>query len=95
MTSGEHAGEYLNWSYDVGYWLDDASRDTTGHPLVPFASAAADADVAGTGTSFRIDSCGTETDGSAIALGTCDRLRATRWRIVDGFSPPDSAARAT
>ncbi|HEX6869887.1 MAG TPA: hypothetical protein VF163_02210, partial [Micromonosporaceae bacterium] len=36
ITSGPQAGRYLNWSYDTGYWLDDAPRDSAGRELIPF-----------------------------------------------------------
>src|SRR5690348_7211888 len=35
------AGRYLNWSVDVGYWLDSAPRDSAGGVLEPWRSAAA------------------------------------------------------
>ena len=44
ITSGVHAGRYLNWSYDVGYWLDDVAVDSFGGSLVPFSSSAGDGD---------------------------------------------------
>src|SRR3954452_14806433 len=39
ITSGPHAGMYLNWSFDVGYWLDSAPRDSYGNALIPFVSS--------------------------------------------------------
>jgi len=48
-TGRTTAGRYLNWSSDVGFWLDDAPRNGHGGALVPFTSAAADADVLAAG----------------------------------------------
>jgi hypothetical protein len=80
-------GRYLNWSYDVGYWIDSAPRDTAGRPLEPFVSAAADSDVLPAATRFAITDCGTADDGSRPSLSVCSRLRAARWRILDEFTP--------
>jgi hypothetical protein len=78
-------GGYLNWSHDVGYWLDAAPRDAAGHPLRPYSSAAADPDVLARGTAFTITDCGTEPEDVDDAV--CARLRAANWRIVDEFTP--------
>jgi hypothetical protein len=83
ITSGGYAGRYLNWSYDVGYWLDEAPRDTAGAALRPYATAAADADVLAPGTEFTLDDCGdAEVDASV-----CERLRGAVWRVDDAFTP--------
>ncbi|MEU6247619.1 hypothetical protein [Glycomyces sp. NPDC047010] len=84
ITSGDHAGEYLNWSYDVGYWLDTEPRNSHGDPLRPFASAAADPDVLPEGTSLRITDCG---DADDVDPEVCDRLQAAAWTIEDEFTP--------
>jgi hypothetical protein len=76
-------GRYLNWSYDVGYWMDSEPRDTAGRPLEPFVSAAADPDVLPAATHFTITDCGS----THTALTVCSRLRAARWRIMDEFTP--------
>jgi hypothetical protein len=75
-------GRYLNWSVDVGFWLDTAPRDSAGGVLEPWRSAAADADVLAAGTRFTITSC-----GSGAAPQVCDRLSATEWTVRDEFSP--------
>jgi hypothetical protein len=80
-------GRYLNWSYDTGYWLDTAPRDTDGHPLVPYVSSAADPSVLKRGTRFVIAGCGTQDDGSAVPAPICDTMRAAGWRIDDEFTP--------
>jgi hypothetical protein len=81
------AGRYLNWSFDTGYWLDDAARDTAGRPLRPFESAAADAAVLAAGTRFTIADCGRADDGSAVPAQVCGKLRDARWVISDEFTP--------
>ncbi|HET8640734.1 MAG TPA: hypothetical protein VFM37_02285, partial [Pseudonocardiaceae bacterium] len=35
ITDGAHAGKYLNWSHDIGYWLDSAPRTAHGEALEP------------------------------------------------------------
>jgi hypothetical protein len=64
ITSGGHAGKYLNWSYDVGYWLDFAPRDAYGNSLVPYVSTAADTDVLRAGDQFTLVDCGKGIDPS-------------------------------
>nr|WP_240942548.1 hypothetical protein [Planosporangium thailandense] len=86
-TGRTTAGRYLNWSYDTGYWLDDAPRDTAGRPLRPFASAAADPDVLKAGTRFTIADCGRVDDGSAPPADVCAKLRGAHWTITDEFTP--------
>lgn len=80
-------GRYLNWSFDTGYWLDDAPRDTRGRPLRPFESAAADPDTMTAGTAFTITDCGHVEEGGPPPEPVCGRLRAARWRITDEFTP--------
>jgi 3D (Asp-Asp-Asp) domain-containing protein len=80
-------GRYLNWSYDVGYWIDTATRDTAGNPLVPYVTAAADPEVLPTGTGFLIEDCGTQDDGSPLPALVCARLLAARWKVTDEFTP--------
>jgi hypothetical protein len=76
-------GRYLNWSYDTGYWLDDAPRDTAGRPLRPWVSAAADPSVLKSATRFTVTDCGKEPPPAAV----CGKLKAARWEIVDEFTP--------
>lgn len=83
ITSGEHAGAYLNWSYDVGFWLDNVAADTHGNNLKPYVSAAADASVLKQSTQFIITSCGT-TDTSAVV---CDKFKSSHFIIRDEFTP--------
>jgi hypothetical protein len=85
ITSGEHAGRYLNWSYDIEYWLDDAPRNAHGGALEPFRSAAADGVPDGTG--LRLVGCGTQDDGRPTPDEVCRTLGAGRWRIEDRFTP--------
>jgi hypothetical protein len=81
------SGRYLNWSYDVGFWLDSAPRTSDGGSLVPFVSAAADPEVLPRGTRFTISSCGSQEDGSAPPRAVCAALRAAKWEITDEFTP--------
>ena len=76
-------GRYLNWSYDTGYWMDTAPRDTAGRPLVPWVSAAADGDVLRTGARFSVLRCGT----AEVTAAVCAKLKAPTWTIVDEFTP--------
>jgi len=78
------AGKYLNWSYDTGYWLDTAPRDTAGRPLVPWVSAAADSGVLRAGSRFTILRCGTAAD---VTAAVCAKLKTPTWTIVDEFTP--------
>jgi hypothetical protein len=80
-------GKYLNWSYDTGYWLDSAARDTAGRKLRPFVSAAADSDVLKAGTQFDIVQCGHDESGDAIDADVCSRLKKSGWLITDEFTP--------
>jgi hypothetical protein len=84
ITSGEHAGQYLNWSSDVGYWLDSVPADSSGRRLVPFRSAASDA--LAQGTRFVVAGCGTQ-GRQALASAACSRISDTTWEIRDEFTP--------
>ncbi|MEV0901715.1 hypothetical protein [Actinoplanes sp. NPDC049802] len=81
------SGRFLNWSYDTGFWLDDAPRASDGGSLTPFVSAAADPGVLPQGTGFTIADCGRQEDGSAPPAAVCARLRKAEWRISDEFTP--------
>lgn len=85
ITSGPSAGMYLNWSHDVGYWLDTAPRDAHGRPLVPFRSAAADG--VPDGTRLGLVDCGVLDSGSPVPGDVCQALRAGEWEIRDRFTP--------
>ena len=86
-TGRTGSGRYLNWSYDVGFWLDSVPRTSDGEALVPFVSAAADPGVLPHGTRFTIAACGRQEDGSAPAAAVCTGLRRAAWRITDEFTP--------
>jgi 3D (Asp-Asp-Asp) domain-containing protein len=90
ITAGSNAGKYLNWSVDVGFWLDAAPRDARGGTLAQWTSAAADPSVA-FGTQFVVLDCGVDDATlkvSDIPLGTCAKIKAANWRVVDRFSSP-------
>ncbi|GAA2848147.1 hypothetical protein Acy02nite_02320 [Actinoplanes cyaneus] len=86
-TGRTSSGQYLNWSYDVGFWLDSAPRTSDGQRLTPFFSAAADPDVLPQGTRFRITGCGVQDDGSAPQEAVCAALRDGAWTVTDEFTP--------
>lgn len=83
ITSGEHAGAYLNWSYDVGFWLDTLPADTHGQTLKPYVSAAADGAVLPQGTHVRVVHCGT----SEVDASVCRKLTNAHLIINDEFTP--------
>ncbi|WP_250038325.1 hypothetical protein [Paractinoplanes maris] len=78
------SGRYLNWSYDIGFWLDSAPRSSDGRRLTPFVSAAADPEVLPHGTRFTIADCGRREDAPAK---TCAALRRGAWLVTDEFTP--------
>ena len=80
-------GRYLNWSYDIGYWLDTVARDTAGGSLRPFVSAAADPGALPRGATFRIARCGHAADGAAPPAAVCAALRRAHWTVTDEFTP--------
>jgi hypothetical protein len=85
ITSGGHAGKYLNWSYNIGYWLDTAPRNAHGGVLEPFRSAAADG--VPDGTRLRLVDCGEHDSGDDVSSDVCGALRAGQWQIQDRFTP--------
>ena len=87
ITSGANAGKYLNWSVDVGYWLDTIPSDGYGGALVPFRTAAADAIALPKGTQFRLVGPLKQEDGSALDAGSASRFLAATWLINDQFTP--------
>ncbi|QIS15434.1 hypothetical protein [Nocardia arthritidis] len=82
ITDGPHAGEYLNWSYDVGFRLDNQPRDPNGAVLQPFRSAAADG--LEPGTRLRLTDCGII---DAKDDRTCAKFKAAEWVIGDESTP--------
>ena len=86
-TGRTAGGKYLNWSYDVGFWLDSAARDTGGRQLRPFVSAAADPGVLPRDSTFQITECGRQDDGSRAATSVCAALRGATWTVTDEFTP--------
>lgn len=83
ITSGEHDGEYLNWSHGVGYWLDSEARNSHGDALRSFTSAATDADVLPRGSRVEIVDCGDADVGGEV----CEKLMKPTWTIDDEFTP--------
>jgi hypothetical protein len=88
ITSGSQAGMYLNWSYDVGYWLDTIPSDSRGRPLIPYSTAAADPNVLPYGAQVRLLSCGVDSvDGTVPDSAVCTKLRSVTWTVRDRFTP--------
>jgi hypothetical protein len=85
ITAGPHRGRYLNWSHNVGYWLDGGPRDAAGNLLVPFVSAAADG--VRPGTRVVLADCGALVGGAPVPVHLCRRLRQGSWQIRDEFTP--------
>ncbi|WP_250006736.1 hypothetical protein [Actinoplanes sp. M2I2] len=86
-TGRTDSGRYLNWSYDIGFWLDSQPRSSDGRRLVPFVSAAADPDVLAHGTRFTVAACGRQEDGSRPPAATCAAVRKASWLVTDEFTP--------
>jgi hypothetical protein len=84
-TGRTTSGRYLNWSYDKGYWLDSAPRDSFGKPLRPFVSAAADG--LKTGSRIKLVSCGQTPEGANVDSSVCQKLASSSWEITDEFTP--------
>lgn len=86
ITSDKFAGHYLNWSVNVGYWLDSAPRDARGAPLEPFVSAAADLTVAYL-TEVTVVSCGNDVArDTPVDPSVCSRIALANWIVRDRFS---------
>jgi hypothetical protein len=86
IASGKYAGRYLNWSIDIGYWLDDAPRDGRGQALIPWVSAAADPKVPW-GTHFVIADCGVdEAQRTPIDQTVCKQIEQAKWSVNDRFT---------
>jgi len=87
ITNGPTAGMYLNWSFDVGYWLDTVAASGYGVALRPFLSAAADGGALPKGARFRVVDPLRQNDGSGIEPGFAAQLRNTVWDVEDQFTP--------
>jgi hypothetical protein len=88
ITIGEHAGKYLCWSKNDGYWIDTEPKDAEGGALIPWLSAAADPKVMNFGAQFKVEDCGRDdTDGSAISAKVCDQIKSATWKVMDRFEP--------
>ncbi|WP_433337987.1 hypothetical protein [Spirillospora sp. CA-294931] len=85
ITTGPNKGRYLNWSYSVGWWLDDSTRDSRGKPLKPWSSAAADKTVLARGQRFVVAHCGKK--GRPVPAEICAKFRQSHWTVTDLFRP--------
>jgi len=86
ITSGAQTGRYLNWSSNVGYWLDSIPANARGTALIPFVSAAADGGVLEQGSRFRLQAPLRQGGGQVDASFSSLLLGAT-WLIDDQFTP--------
>jgi hypothetical protein len=86
LSASGRPAEYLNWSIDIGYWLDSAPRDARGSILEPYVSAAADPAIEYV-ASFRITECGTDAiTGKPLGPELCDLVRHGGWVVRDRFT---------
>ena len=92
IDRGPNAGRYLEWSDNIGYWLDTVPLDAHGQRLVPFVTAAADRRVLRRGAVFRVSGCGHQ-EGDALDAAVCTRIRSARWEVRDQFTPGLGGAR--
>lgn len=90
ITRGPHAGRFLDWSSDTGYWLDSTPRDARGRPLEPFRTVAAGLP---DGTRIELTGCGHRRGGRPVPHDLCRRLTAAHWQVRDVF-PGDRKTRA-
>lgn len=87
ITAGPHAGAYLNWADDSGFWLDTVPADARGQRLIPWRSAAVDAAVAPFGARLSVLVCGADSaSGDPLDPDVCRRLRTASWTVADRFS---------
>lgn len=93
ITSGPHAGQYLNWSYDVGYWLDTVPANAYGGALVPFQTAAADLDVLARGVRFKLVAPLIKDDGTSLDTASATRFLSAEWNVQDQFTPGAGGSR--
>ncbi len=93
ITSGVNAGKYLNWSVDVGYWLDAIASNGYGGALVPWQTAAADSIVLPRGAKFRLVGPLLQEDGSHLDSASANRLLSAQWLVNDQFTPGLGGAR--
>jgi hypothetical protein len=86
ITSGARAGQYLNWSINIGFWLDTLPRDARGLALRPFLTAAADVDIPYV-TPLRIADCGVDAiSGDELDPGVCEQFTGLEWVVRDRFT---------
>jgi uncharacterized protein DUF2334 len=85
ITRGPSAGRYLNWSVDIGYWLDTFPRDARGEPLRAYETAAADERVA-FGTLLQVIDCGQDVlSQELLPAPVCQPLSSAHWVVWDRF----------
>ena len=77
---------HLNWSINVGYWLDTAIRDARGAVLQAYVSVAADPAIPYV-TAVSVLACGRDAvEPEVIPAAVCDRIRTADWVVGDRFT---------
>ncbi len=87
ITSGGHAGHYLNWSYDIGFWLDQVPANAYGGALQSFRTAAADPAVLPRGTRFKLAAPLIQDNGAPLDDSIAARFLSAEWDVDDQFTP--------
>jgi len=87
ITSGGHAGHYLNWSYDTGFWLDQVPANAYGGALQSFRTAAADPAVMPRGTRFKLVAPLIQDNGAPLGDSAAARFLSAEWDVEDQFTP--------
>ncbi|WP_326595220.1 hypothetical protein [Streptomyces sp. NBC_01803] len=90
VDRGPHAGAYLNWSWDGGYWLDSAPRDSQGRPPEPMSRPPPP--MSSPRRRVGIRDRGTGENGDAIEPEVCAAPMAASWE--SGTSSPGARRRA-
>lgn len=85
ISTGRHAGHYLDYDATVGYWLDTAARGYGSPPMKGFATARSTSPLLPIGTQLRISVCGPSSRHDAIRV--CGKLRSARWQVVTEGAP--------
>lgn len=87
ITSGARSGTYLNWSYDVGFWVDSIPSDSYGGALIPMSTAASDSSLAHRGQRFRLIAPLVTDDGERLTEPFASQILGATWTVNDEFTP--------
>jgi hypothetical protein len=86
ITSGPNAGRYLNWSSDVGFWLDTIPATSWHTRLRPFTSSASGDAQLPRGARFQVDSTCAQI-AAEVDAQVCRLLQSKTWVVDDEFTP--------